>query len=94
MFLSRREKQTLELLLRAYPDKEIANTLGVATRTVKQNLQSMYKKFNIDRVGNAGGCFPRIRLAVLAHEARESLGIECAHCLKADSVPATSVGAC
>lgn len=92
MLLSNRQKQTLELLLQAKADKEIAEEMGIAPRTVKAHLQSMYKKFGIDQAN--GGQFPRIRLVVLAHAIRESLGVNCIHCAKADSVPAGFAGAC
>ncbi|WP_342378110.1 LuxR C-terminal-related transcriptional regulator [Myxococcus stipitatus] len=45
--LSRRERQTLELLLRGMMDKEIAGQLGISPFTVNQYTKALYRRFGV-----------------------------------------------
>ena len=45
--LTNREKEVLELLAKAYTDKEIADTLIIATITAKSHVRSIYTKLGL-----------------------------------------------
>lgn len=45
--LSPREREILELLTQGYPDKEIADRLGVKHGTVRWHLQHVYEKLHV-----------------------------------------------
>jgi DNA-binding NarL/FixJ family response regulator len=45
--LTPRDREIVELLLRACSDREIAQALGISIRTVKGHLQAMYWKNGI-----------------------------------------------
>jgi DNA-binding NarL/FixJ family response regulator len=56
-----RQRQVAELLLQGCTNKDIANDLGIAERTVKAHMAKMFLWFGI---GNRSG-IKRVRLAVL-----------------------------
>ena len=45
--LTRRERQTLEGLLKGWSNKEIANSLNLSVRTVKFHVSSLLVKFGV-----------------------------------------------
>lgn len=45
--LSRRESEVLDLLCAANENKEIANALCISTRTVKEHVSALLKKFHV-----------------------------------------------
>jgi len=45
--LTSAEKRVLQLLLKAYPNQEIADTLNITTRTVKAHTGNIYKKLGV-----------------------------------------------
>lgn len=55
------EKKVLHLIINAYTNKDIADTLGITLRTVKAHTGSIYKKLNIKTrtqcIKKAGGMF-------------------------------------
>ena len=65
--LSPKEREVAELLLKAYPDRAIAEELNLALRTVKGHLTRMYLKGGIDAKRFHG----RILLAVRLYDERK-----------------------
>jgi ATP/maltotriose-dependent transcriptional regulator MalT len=63
--LGPRERQVAELLLQACSNREIAQALGMAERTVKAHLHKMFLKFGIR------GGIKRVRLAVLLYRIQQ-----------------------
>jgi DNA-binding NarL/FixJ family response regulator len=58
----------VDLLLTGAEDKDLANELGIAYRTVKANLNRVYMKYGItDGV-------KRVKLAVMTYRGSESSG--------------------
>jgi LuxR family maltose regulon positive regulatory protein len=45
--LSQRESEVLQLLAAGLPNKGIAQTLVIATSTVKKHLKNIYQKLNV-----------------------------------------------
>ncbi|TAL04825.1 MAG: LuxR family transcriptional regulator, partial [Verrucomicrobia bacterium] len=45
--LSPREREILELLAQGFPDKEIADRIGVKHGTVRWHLQHVYEKLHV-----------------------------------------------
>jgi DNA-binding NarL/FixJ family response regulator len=43
--LTRREQQVVALVCKGHPNKVVANTLGISEGSVKQHLNSIYRKF-------------------------------------------------
>ncbi len=48
VFLPRRERQTLDLLLAGFADKEIAERLGISPHTVNHYTKSIYRRFGVN----------------------------------------------
>jgi len=77
--VSAREQQVIDLLLRGYQDSAIAQELGIARRTVKLNMNNLFRKFAIwDGV-------KRVKLAVLLsqqqlYSAQAAAGLSEAEC--------------
>jgi DNA-binding NarL/FixJ family response regulator len=46
--LSRREAQVVDLVLRGYPNRDIAQTLGIAPTTAKKHLSRIFNKMGVD----------------------------------------------
>lgn len=68
--MTQRDREIIGLLLRGWQDKEIANELGIATRTVKAHMSKMFVRYRIT------DGIKRIKLAVMFYELeREKLGI-------------------
>ena len=75
MIITPRERECCEYLLRGWTNPEIAKKMRVELRTVKQYVNKLGIKFDIDR-----NRIPRIQIAIKAHEMRSSLGIRCQAC--------------
>lgn len=45
--LTQKEKQTLDLMIRGYSNKEIGAELVVTVHTVKAHIESIYRKFGV-----------------------------------------------
>jgi DNA-binding CsgD family transcriptional regulator len=45
--LTRREHEILELLSKGYPDKEIANALGISSWTVHGHVKNIFAKLDV-----------------------------------------------
>jgi len=60
--LTPRERQIVELLLQGYETRDMAKTLGIANRSVKQHLNNMYDRYGIDTG------VKRVKLAVLIYK--------------------------
>jgi len=56
-----REQQVIELLLQGCEDSEIASQLHVAKRTIKMNMNVLFRRFKIS------GGIKRVKLAVILY---------------------------
>lgn len=45
--LTEKEKQTLELIIKGYSNKEIGKELTVTVHTVKAHIENIYRKFGV-----------------------------------------------
>jgi DNA-binding NarL/FixJ family response regulator len=61
--LSRRERQVLELIMKAYSNREIAQELAIEERTVKSYVASLMRKSGVDN-----------RVALSVHATQDSIG--------------------
>jgi len=77
-WLTRREREVVEMVCRGYRNKQIANELGIAETTVWHHLTSIFRKVEVD---------DRMSLIVFAHRNAQHLAAkqEIAH--SADSAP-------
>lgn len=67
--LTRREKETATLLLRAYSNKEIGKELGIAERTAKAYVNALFLKYRVKGKSSGSGG-NRIKLMNMMHEER------------------------
>lgn len=63
-YLTKREKQILDLLLEGKSNEEIAKLLNIARCTVSTHIQNVYQKFNIHDNRSCVTATKRVRLAM------------------------------
>ena len=77
MTLTPVQRQIAELLLRAESPRAMATILKKSPEIIRRHMHAMYVKF--DLCGD-GLCVPRVKLALLIHERRQSLRVQCQAC--------------